>query len=179
MSLIPIENKTEMPIYVGSIMILPGETRHLEDHQVPLHLRPAPAEEAPATAQGDPAESAIRELLEHTVADLSALIRERKDDGQPKLSDDDLQRLKAAEEAGKARKGVLAAIAEEELRRADERQDGGDPDMDAFAASLKDMSDEELIEQTDLAQGNPSAVAAVENEINSRKAKQGGDNAAG
>lgn len=177
MSPIPVENKTEMPMYVGSTMILPGETRHFEEHQVPAHLRPAATTAAPEVPAEDPADVAVRELLEHTVAEVAVLIQERKGDGQPTLSDDDLARLKAAEEAGKARKSLLAAIAEEELRRADERQDLGDPEMDAYVSSLKEMGDAELNAQIELVQDNPSAAAAVQNEIDARKAKQEGGNA--
>lgn len=105
---VPIENKGRMPIYVGGVMIPPGETRHFEDDLLPPEFRSA----APVVAEvaaGDP----LGELLDGNVAEVTG--------GLDVLSDELLARLEAMEAEGKKRKGVLAAIAEELLRRAEAR----------------------------------------------------------
>lgn len=162
MSLIPIKNDSQSPMYVGGFMILPGETRHIEDHHVPAHLRAAPEASTPA-----PAPDAIADLLGKPIPAIVEAITARDDRGAPTFSDEDLARLKTTEESGKARKGLMAAITEEELLRASEHQ-GADPDMDAFAESLKAMGEDELLGQLDLVKENPAAIAAVEAEINRR-----------
>jgi len=163
MSQIPITNNSASPMYIGGYMILPGETRHIEEHHVPSHLRP---EEAPAAVAAAP--DAILELLDKSVPLVVEAITARDDLGQPLLADDDLAKLKTAEESGKARKGLMAAIAEEELKRANERQ-GGDPEMDKFAESLKAMSEDELFAQFDQVKEDPAAVAAIEAEFTRRQ----------
>ena len=103
---VPIENKGKMPLYVGGVMIPPGETRHFEDDLLPPEFRSS----APVVAEvdaGDP----LAELLEGNVAEVTA--------GLEGLSDELLARLAGMEAEGKARKGVLAAIAEAQLRRAE------------------------------------------------------------
>jgi len=104
---VPIENRGKMPIYVGGVMIPAGETRHFEDDLLPPEFRSS----APVVveAAGDP----LGELLDGNVAEVTG--------GLDMLSDEFLARLEALELAGKARKGVLAAIAEEGLRRAEAR----------------------------------------------------------
>lgn len=39
MKLIPVTNNTEAPIYLGSRMLLPGDTRHFPEAEVPAYLR--------------------------------------------------------------------------------------------------------------------------------------------
>ena len=75
---------------------------------VPLHLRPAPAEPEPETPV-----DALADLVGGTVKEVSAAV--------PGLSDEDLARLGDLEQAkgDSARKGVLSAIAEETLKRAE------------------------------------------------------------
>lgn len=109
---IPVHNNTKMPMYVAGLMIPAGETRHFEENQVPSHLRPAPVADA-VDAPADP----LVELLDHKVADVAAALAE--------LSDADLETLGSMEQAAEnPRKGVLHAIAEETLRRADAAQGG-------------------------------------------------------
>lgn len=104
---IPVHNPTAMPIYVGAAMIPPGETRHFDEQDVPLHLRPAPVEAAPVAAPADP----LAELLKGNVASVVAALAD--------LPLADLERLGELERAGQARKGVLSAVAEELLVRAE------------------------------------------------------------
>ncbi|SEO63639.1 hypothetical protein [Nitrosovibrio sp. Nv6] len=108
---VPVHNNTGMPIYVGSAMILPGETRHFDKHDVPDNLRPkkvAAAEVDEATPPGNP----LVELLQHKVEDVKATL--------PTLADGELELLGELEQlGGNPRKGVLSAVAEEILKRAE------------------------------------------------------------
>lgn len=110
---IPVTNNGAMAMYVAGLMIPPGETRHFDADLVPLHLRPAPPE-----AEVEEPTDALAELITGTVKEVAAAI--------PSLSDEDLSRLGELEQAkgGAARKGVLSAIAEETLKRADAKAAG-------------------------------------------------------
>ena len=117
---VPIEIKGQMVLYVAGVMIPPGETRHFEDDLLPPEFRSS----APVVAEveaGDP----LAELLDGNVAEVTA--------GLAVLSDEFLARLAGLEAEGKARKGVLAAIAEEQLRRAEAAAAGqaGEPAANA------------------------------------------------
>lgn len=104
---IPVHNPNDAPIYVGTSMILPGETRHFDvnDPQLPAHLRPAP-EAAPEEVA-----DAMTELLKLGVKDIAAQL--------DLLNAGELDRLQALENAAEApRKTLLSAISEEKLRRA-------------------------------------------------------------
>lgn len=106
---IPVHNPSAMPIYVHGAMILPGETRHFDEQDVPTHLRPKPAEseDAPDESRYDP----LAELLAGSIKDIVAAF--------PDLADEDLARLEDLENAeASPRKGLLAAIGEEKLKRA-------------------------------------------------------------
>jgi hypothetical protein len=105
---IPVHNPGAMAMYVAGLMIPPGETRHFDEDLVPLHLRPAPVEPEPEAPV-----DALADLVTGTVKEVSAAV--------PGLSDEDLSRLGELEQAkgDAARKGVLSAIAEETLKRAD------------------------------------------------------------
>jgi len=109
MEKIPVHNNGAMPIYVAGQMIPAGETRHFDADMVPPEFRPAPAEAAEQPEPEDP-------LLKLFGEKLSVLLPILKD-----LSDAELDRLGELEQAkGEgARKTLLAAIAEETLRRAD------------------------------------------------------------
>ncbi len=103
---VPIENTGKMPIFVGGVMIPPGEIRHFEDDMLPPEFRSA----APVAAE-ETAADPLAELLEGNVAQVTG--------GLDLLSREWLTQLEALELASKKRKGVLAAIAEEQLRRAE------------------------------------------------------------
>lgn len=130
--MIPVHNSTEMPLYVSGAMVPPDETKHFPEHQVPAHLRP---QQAPAAAPE--AVDPIAVILAHKAPDIEAML--------PGMSDEDLQALKQGEENGKARKGLLAAIAEDELRRADVKAGGdaqpGDAEQDADKGDDGDPED--------------------------------------
>lgn len=107
----PVTNTTGMPIYVGALMIPPGETRHFDLDQLPPEHRPAveaPAPEAPPDRLAEIAEMKV-DLILPILADLNA---------------EDLARLQLLEVEGKARKTVLEAIAAEGLKRASVKSEG-------------------------------------------------------
>ncbi|MEW6647198.1 MAG: hypothetical protein AB1450_08375 [Pseudomonadota bacterium] len=165
---IPVSNNTQMPIYVGSNMVPPGETRDFPESQVPPHLRPAAhvAETAPAPGNdGDP----LLELLDKPIKEITPLLTA--------LTDDELTRLEVAENAGKTRSTLIAAIAEEKLKRA-AGGTAGSPDaaadMDAFAADLAAMGDDELLAQIDVFKADEGRLALVQAEIDKRAAANAG-----
>ncbi len=106
----PVHNPTQMPIYVGSTMIPPQETRHFDLEEIPLHLRPAvEVAEPEATTQAD------------LVADLQKESMSKVLEGTALLNDADLQRLIDLEEASeKPRKTLLKELGLIQLKRAEE-----------------------------------------------------------
>lgn len=110
---IPIKNDTASPMFVGSAMIPPGETRVFELAELPPEYRPS-AKPAAEVATDDP----LLALVALSVAKLAL--------GLPDLSDDELLRLEALEKAKeKPRAGALAEITAERLRRAEATTPGG------------------------------------------------------
>ena len=103
---VPIENKGAMPIYVGGMMIPAGETRHFAEDDLPPEFRSS------APVVNDELADPFAEILDGNVHEVTGAL--------DLLNHEWLVRLEAMELAGKNRKGVLAAIAEEILRRANE-----------------------------------------------------------
>lgn len=100
-----IENDTAHTIYAGGRAIAPGEGREVEV--------PDGADAAPQASEPEPdLDEPLRELLAGNVAAVTA--------GLAEFSIETLQRLQALEDAAeKPRKGVLAALADEQIKRAD------------------------------------------------------------
>lgn len=98
----PWTNTTDRIQHLGGKMIRPGATRDVEETLLPGF--------APAAAAVEPDMDAVLELLEGSVDTVKEAV--------PRLENEDLDRLEAAEIAGKARKGVLEAVANERLERA-------------------------------------------------------------
>lgn len=109
---VPIENTGLMPLYVAGVMIPPGETRHFDDDQLPPEFRQPSAE-----AEAPPALDPLLDILAMKVADVEA--------GLPALSDMELDRLEMLEIESHNRKGVIAAVAEERLRRGEAKAAAG------------------------------------------------------
>ncbi len=127
MAKIPVKNNGKNPLPVAGAMILPGETRHFEEQEVPPHLRPSAAGPEKTDPPADPVLALldIKGGVKNIIPKLS------------ELSDDNLARLKQAEQDGKTRDGLTKAIAVEELKRADAKaagdegdNTGGDDDAD-------------------------------------------------
>lgn len=162
MNEIPVTNHGTTSLSVGSAVVLPGETKHFPAHLVPIHLRADAQPEAPPADEPDTERLALDEILEHNVTQITEML--------PALSLGELDDLEIAETEGKARKGLLSAIVEERLRRAstDDQDAPGDPEMDAYAAGLTEMDDDELAEQLELMEGQPTMIAAIEAELERR-----------
>lgn len=98
-----VSNDGNSPIWVGGVMIAPGEGREVEV-----------ADEAPALmeeTQVDP-DAALHELLHGNVAAVTAALEG--------LSDETLKRLVVLEgEGAKPRKGVMEALADAQIKLAD------------------------------------------------------------
>ena len=100
-----VTNDTPDVMYVGGRMIAPGEGREVDepDEAPPVFEEPVLDPDAP-----------LREVLKGNVASVKAVVTE--------FGDDTLARLVVLEgEAEKPRKGVLEALANEQIRRADEK----------------------------------------------------------
>lgn len=153
---IPVHNNTAMTIYVAGLMIPPGETRHFEEEQVPLHLRPAPVEqESEPAAPADP----LAELLQGSIAKITPELAA--------MSTENLEQLGELEQQGQARKGLLGAIAEELLKRASAA------DLKTQLEAIPGLSDDDLKAQleAEAAKGdkaNADLVAALKAESDKR-----------
>jgi hypothetical protein len=97
-----VENTGSSPLWVAGVLIAPGEGREV----------PVP-DEAPAPVEEDvpDLDAALHELLAGNVTTVTAAL--------PGLSADTLLRLQALEQDGKARKGVLEALADALIALAD------------------------------------------------------------
>ncbi len=114
---IPVQNNTDQIMYVGGVMIPTGESREIEEHAVPEHLRPQAAEAETEAAEPDP----LSELLGHSVKDLAEML--------PGIEDAALEALEAAElGAAKPRKRLLELLQKERLERAAKRSEGAAKD---------------------------------------------------
>ena len=89
-------------VHIGGKAIGPGQTREVDERDLPSKQ----SAETPAAAVNDP----LLYLLDLSVNEFNKRI--------PDLLSEELVRLKAAEEAGKPRKGVIGAIEAELLERA-------------------------------------------------------------
>ena len=123
---ISVENNTKMMMFVGSNMVPPGETRDFPESMVPHHLRPK-AEETPVEK---PVEDPLGEMLKGNVASVAALL--------PGMADAEIETLGELEQAGQARKGVLSAIAEIQLSRAELQNHVGSLSDEDLAAAIED-----------------------------------------
>ena len=156
MSLKPITNHTANDMHVGAVVIPPGETKLFEESELPPHLRDRKPAAPPAVKPAD----TILEILDGTVKEIEKAVEERDADGHPVLSDDQLVRLKQAEENGNTRKGVIGAIDQEWLKRADEMQKR--EDLAVFAEQLKAMPAEQLEQLKETHKEDPERLAAIE-----------------
>jgi hypothetical protein len=148
---VPVENKTKMPIYVGSAMIPPGETRHFDEHEVPHHLRPVPVAEETTVEQDSP----LADLLKGTVGTVVAALAD--------MQAADIEQIEALEASGQNRKGVMGAIREELLNRAAQAE---------MLAKVEALADEELAVALEDAKTDinidPDYLAALEAEAAKR-----------
>lgn len=113
MARINVHNTTRMPIYVGSTMIPPGDSRDFDEHDVPEHLKPAPVPPAPPAEEEKPDQPAskLAELRAKSVEVIKAAL--------VTLTEEELIALEAAESADETpRKTLLEAVTAERLRRA-------------------------------------------------------------
>lgn len=110
MGILGITNDGSNDMVVAGRVIVPGETRHFDEHEVPLALRPAvAAPKAPPVEPLDP----LQRLQGESVNTVKEVL--------PTLEAAQLVELYLLEEASeKPRSTLLAAIQEDQLRRANE-----------------------------------------------------------
>lgn len=151
---IPVTNNGKNHMPVGSYLVPPGETRHIEEAEVPHHLRPK-KEEAKEKLPDDP----LALLLEGNVQTVVA--------GLPELTIEQLEKLGDMEQTGQKRKGVLSALAETLLNRAANKD---------LLDKVELMSDEELADELEAAgvdiAVSPEYLAALDAESARRKGEQ-------
>jgi hypothetical protein len=135
---ISVTNDTKMGFYVGSNLVPPGETRDFPESMVPHHLRPTPPD-LPLSGEekGDP----LGEMLKGNVGSVVALL--------PGMTAADIEKLGELEQAGQARKGVLSAIAEIQLSRAE------------LMGHVASLSDEDLSAAIEDAETDPDPDTAL------------------
>lgn len=108
----PYTNDTAAPVHLDGKRILPGQTRLVDETLLPqTPVAPTEPAEDPGGEGGN-----VLDLLDGTEETIRAAI--------PELSLDQLQELRTAEENGKTRKGVTAALDEAILDRAGGEGDG-------------------------------------------------------
>lgn len=110
MDKIPFFNETSRFVHIGAVTIPPNETRDVDPRLLPGYQAP--------TAEKADADDPLLAVVALSVAKMAA--------GLPDLSDDELLRLEALEQAKeKPRQGALAEITQERLRRAEKAAPGG------------------------------------------------------
>lgn len=114
MGKIYVHNDTAGPIFKGGKFIPPGEGREVDADELPPGDKPDP-EAAAGAGEG---ESTSTERLAGNLADLLKSPIKEIVPVLADLSDESLAELAAAEEADQARKGLLSAITELQLQRA-------------------------------------------------------------
>ena len=149
MEKVPVTNNTAMPIYVGSNMVPPGETRHFDLAEVPEHLRPAPAEVAAEAVETDPVEALSAKSAKEIIGAI------------PGLTDQQLEQLGNLEQARETpRTTVLKAISETSLTRADIEALSEKPEAEIIAA-IAQLNEQQLEKLGDIEQTRTEPRAAV------------------
>lgn len=130
---IPVHNPGKNVLYVGGNAIPPRETRILPADLVPVHLL-APETPAEPGIDAPDDDAALRELLGGTVAEVRASLDPLSDEHLVQLAE-----LEAKDHGGAGRKGVLEAIAEEQITRASRSH------LAEFQDSLQALDEEALL----------------------------------
>lgn len=157
MDKIPYTNDTDQPVYVGNLLVKPGQSRMVDPELAPNHAAKIAAGQA--TPAGEP-ENPVLKLLDSSVKDVKAAL--------PGLTDAQLDELEKGEADGKTRKGVLEAIGEQRVLRARE--------ADALE-HVREATDEQLaavVKGEDGVEHTMAFVAAVQAEIDRRAAEASG-----
>jgi len=104
MAHVSFHNRFKHPVIIGNKTIAPGQSRPVESSDIPADL--LPPDDAPA------APAMINTLETLLEANVKTVV-----DSLSQMSDNQLSDLLALENAGAARKGVLAGIENEQLNR--------------------------------------------------------------
>ena len=108
MGKVPFRNDGDKPVHVGSVLVMPGEMKDVDE--VDIH---------PALPVGiDEPEMVLVDLLDGKAPDVISALSSLDEGENSLFSDEDLADLLEAEEKGKKRVTVLEAIQAEILERA-------------------------------------------------------------
>lgn len=124
-----IENKGNSPMYVGSVMIPPGEGKIVEMPVLRSELAP------PAAPAGPNLVEQLTPLLDQGIKDIVPQLKD--------LTFEALDLLEQLEQGGKTRKGVIDAIGAERMRRANARLEAEEA---IKAAAALDVANQQLLQ---------------------------------
>lgn len=158
---VPVENKGRTPLYVGDLIVNPGEIRLIDVSSLPPHLRPAP--ETPPLA---PPEDPVVVLADKTLAEIRDAVSKFREEQL-----DALVKIEAAKE--KPRAGVADAVTRERLRRAEAKAK-----LEDFHRAVSGMDANQLNAYRENVAQHPELLAAVDAEIGARKGDAGAEDEA-
>lgn len=136
---VPYQNDTDSPVHIGNVTIMPGNTRDVEETHIPGH-------KGKEIATQDTQPHPLGDLLKGNVGVVAQALNG--------MAFEDVELLGELEQAGQARKTLLAAIATEILAR----QAGMhltqvlDGTLDDIVAALPALSVEDLAKANDMEQ---------------------------
>lgn len=118
--IVAFRNPTNKYLTVGNKTVGPGETREVDED----HIQPSFKKEKSKKKEEKKLDPFLT-ILKSPVVEITKVIQGRNEDGSAVITTEDLDRLEQGEESGKNRIGVIAAITEEQLFRANETLDDG------------------------------------------------------
>lgn len=157
MEKIPVENKSEMAIYVGATMIPPGEIRHFYEHELPPEFKPVQDAAPEQLEEVNP----LVGLLDLSIAKIELQFAE--------LSTEQLEKLGELEQLREnPRQTLLSKIAAELLTRASRLE------LKHRIESLPTLSKEDFdalveAEKAKGAQADAELAEAIANEVKRRE----------
>ena len=109
MGKVPFRNDEDKPVYIGTVLVAPGDVKDVEEHDLPVNLT---TEDESMTGE------VTIVLLDGKAGDVISALQDVDDAGGSLFSNQDLAELLEDEEAGKNRSTVIQAIQAEILERA-------------------------------------------------------------
>ena len=160
----PYTNNTKEVQHIGSVTVMPGKTREVEEMHIQAHLGASESDEGTSKT---PELSVVEQIRADSIPKILHKLIE--------LSSETHDALDLAEKASaQPRVGVINAITEERLRRA---ADTSKEDLENFIATLDGMGKEELIALGSQFTGDPEKTAHLDavNEALAKLEAENGD----
>lgn len=114
-----IHNPGPNTMFVAGRMIAPGEGRDFDERDLPGELRDAPPAPAPEAPEGPSVDEQLEPVLAQSVKEITSLLGSMTHEALDRLADMERGREHP-------RKTLLEAIADEAIRRANERLESDD-----------------------------------------------------